>query len=318
MSDPFNIHKVEIELTSACNAGCPSCARTIMIDKIGLKNFKINTISLEDLEKNFNGFNLKHTKVKLCGVLGDPIAHKELYEICEYLLMEKNVKWIEISTNAGLKTPAWWSELGALSAFADGRLEVHFAIDGLTSNEYRVNVNLDKVWQNVNAYLEAGGAAMWQYIIFDYNEHEVEEARELAKEKGMRFATRTSWRNSADKKEKEKTRKKAEKPKEAPEVDMSTIKCKHLIDKEIYIGADGTVWPCCYLFDEHFKKGVPQMKDFKNNINEKHLGLILKDPWLNGRIEKTFDKSHPLNMPRCWYTCGDKGKRQNQKNVVRD
>ena len=315
---PFYCKKIEIELTSACNAGCPDCARTIWINKgdKAPKAFKIQNVSLDDLEKHFNTWSLREVKIKFCGVLGDPIAHKELLDICEYFILQKNCLHIEVSTNAGLKTPAYWTELGELSAMSGGRLEMHFAIDGLTTNDYRVNVNLDKVWENVNAYLDGGGHATWQYIIFEYNKHEVDDAHALAKEKGMRFATRKSWRNDAPKKEHYVTRKKAEKPKENKDVDMGTIKCKHMEDEEIYIGADGTVWPCCYLYDEHMVKGgVPQMKDFENNIHEKPLGQIMKDPWLRGRIAETFDKNHPLNMPRCWLTCGDKGKRQTQKVV---
>ena len=152
---------------------------------------------------------MKGMRVKFCGVLGDPIACPELYEISEYFL-DREVKHIEVSTNAGLKTSKWWERYGELSSKSDNRLEIHFAIDGVNTNDYRVGVNLEKVWNNVDTYLNAGGFASWQYIIFKYNEHELDEARTIAKDKGMKFITRTAWKNDVSVVEQNEIKRKAE------------------------------------------------------------------------------------------------------------
>jgi len=89
-------------------------------------------------------------------------------------------------------------------------LEIHFAIDGVQTNDYRVGVNVDKVWKNVDTYLDAGGFASWQFIIFDYNNHEVDIARTMAKDKGMKFITRTAWKNDATEIEQKEIRRKTE------------------------------------------------------------------------------------------------------------
>ena len=178
-------NKVELELTTACNALCPGCRRTSM-DKVIL-----NSLTIGDIEQYFEGIDIN--LVKMCGVLGDPIANKDLYEIIEYFTLKGSKT--EISTNGGLKTKKFWSNLGTLSKLSGGDVTVHFAIDGLHTNDYRVGVDLKKVWNNVNAYLDAGGSAIWQFIIFDYNKHEIDNAKLLADEKGMSFILRDNWKN---------------------------------------------------------------------------------------------------------------------------
>ena len=190
---------IELELSSACNAYCPMCKRTILADR-GYP-IKPRHYSISDIKKYFDPIDMKGFWVNLSGVLGDPIACPDLYDISEYF-MKKEIEYMVVSTNAGLKTMTFWKRYGELSNKYEDRIDVHFAIDGLTRNDYRVGVNLKKVWNNVNAYLDAGGKAVWQYIIFDYNKHEIEEARKLSKEKGMPFITRTAWKNDTDSSEK--------------------------------------------------------------------------------------------------------------------
>jgi len=193
------LKSIELELSSACNAYCPMCKRTILADR-GYP-IKPRHYSISDIKKYFDPIDMKGFWVNLSGVLGDPIACPDLYDISEYF-MKKEIEYMVVSTNAGLKTMTFWKRYGELSNKYEDRIDVHFAIDGLTRNDYRVGVNLKKVWNNVNAYLDAGGKAVWQYIIFDYNKHEIEEARKLSKEKGMPFITRTAWKNDTDSSEK--------------------------------------------------------------------------------------------------------------------
>lgn len=299
--------KLEIELTNACNAICESCKRTQLI--AGGQPFKIRHLTLDDITDMFLNIDLTGAKIKFCGVLGDPIANKELLEITEYFILEKNIKHIEVSTNGGLKTSGFWNSYGELSKLSGGKLEVHFAIDGVTRNDYRVNVDLNKAWKNVDAYLESGGKAIWQYIIFDYNKHELTSARKLAKEKGIGFASRTAWRNDASGEEKAKiTQQSVERT-----YCESNISCQHLNNQEIFIGADKTVWPCCYLYDEHVSGGLPQFDS--NNLNDMRLEEILQNEWFSGLLEESLNKEHELNIPRCWRSCGDNGSRRTKKVI---
>jgi hypothetical protein len=60
--------------------------------------------------------------------------------------------------------------------------QVDFNIDGVedTNHLYRRNTDFNKIIANATAYINAGGRAVWNYIIFEHNQHQVEQARELS------------------------------------------------------------------------------------------------------------------------------------------
>ena len=80
----MNINVIEIELSSLCNAKCSACMRTIL-DKRGKYYYKGN-LPLDDIMDWFEPLDISNTKIKMCGVLGDPMINPELYEIIFYFL----------------------------------------------------------------------------------------------------------------------------------------------------------------------------------------------------------------------------------------
>tara|TARA_A100001037_G_scaffold55112_1_gene47401 strand:+ start:4028 stop:5014 length:987 start_codon:yes stop_codon:yes gene_type:complete len=320
---------VEIELSSLCNAKCSACMRT-MLDTMN-KPYHKGNLTFDQIQEWFDPMNLKNTKIKMCGVLGDPMINPDLKEILFYFLYEKNVRDIEMSTNGGTRTKEFWKELGLLSKNSNKRFYIHWAIDGATRNDYRENVDLNRVWQNVDAYHSTGGHSIWQYIIFDYNEHEVDLARQMAKDKGMRFGTRKSWRNNSDfAKVKSKAAKEidaekyedVEKRAYEKQYEDAKIVCRHKVKGEIYIGANNRLWPCCHLYDEDVARKNDSMKhlyenvghDF-NDLSKYSISDILSSEWYEKTLEESWNKFHPLHLPRCYLTCGDNGKRAVIKNV---
>jgi len=323
------INIIEMELSSLCNAKCSACMRT-MLDQFNKPYYKGN-LQITEIQEWFDSLDLRQTKIKMCGVLGDPMINPDLQEILFYFLYEKNVRDIEMSTNGGTRTKEFWKDLGVLSKNSNKRFYIHWAIDGATRNDYRENVNLERVWQNVDAYHSTGGHSIWQYIIFDYNEHEVDLARQMAKEKGMRFGTRKSWRNNSDfAKVKSKAAKEidAEKYEDVEKraydknYEDAKIVCRHKVKGEIYIGANRRLWPCCHLYDEevaqknnsihHLYESVGH--DF-NDLNKHSIEDILSSQWYEKTLEESWDKFHPIHLPRCYLTCGDDGKRAVIKQI---
>ena len=325
----FKIGVVEIELSSLCNAKCSACMRTIL-DERGEDYYKGN-IPLDDIIDWFDPLDISDAKIKMCGVLGDPMINPDLYEIIFYFLYEKNVRDIEMSTNGGTRPKQFWKDLGTLSKNSNKRFYIHWAVDGVTRNDYRENVELDRVWNNINAYHSTGGNSIWQYIIFDYNEHEVEAARQKAKDNGMKFATRVSWRNTS---KKAKVPSKAankidsdsyevvEERARSKQYEEARIVCRHKVKGEIYIGANKRLWPCCHLYDESIAHKTDDIKglyghighDF-NDLTKYNITDILDSRWYKSELEASWDKMHPLHLPRCYLTCGDNGKRAVIKNV---
>tara|TARA_Y100000114_G_C11733046_1_gene314664 strand:- start:319 stop:1326 length:1008 start_codon:yes stop_codon:yes gene_type:complete len=218
-------------------------------------------------QKFFNTYNLK--TINMCGNRGDPATASDLFEICEYLFSMQNDLTITIATNGGLKTPAYWRKLGKLFYKYGNKSRVTFGIDGLedTNHIYRVNVNFQKVMDNAQSFIDGGGEARWQYLLFKHNQHQLEEAKNLADQMGFsqffyvhtpRFAHTQEgdgvkvYKWKGKKYKLETADPEFMKRKEAwkyiiSEDGSDEIECKAAKNKEFYIDNGGRLIPCCWL-----------------------------------------------------------------------
>lgn len=328
------IERVELEISSDCNAACPGCARTQKIDLLQPTN-----LTLEQIQTWFP--YPKNIKFKFCGVLGDPIVNPQCMEITKYLV--DNGGKIQYSTNGGRNSSDWWSELGRLG------IDVHFCVDGTETNHiYRVNTNYKIIKRNMQAYSEAGGKATWVYIVFDHNEHEVNEAQQLAQQLGFKFATRTGMRNSYHNwiaqigKKNQKVEKiitttgakqhskvdvvkkldkfiqNENKSQEQIEKIVNTIDCKYYHGHEIFIGADSTLWPCCFLYDSNFNNRDKIREKYSiypknwNSLNIYTINQILETEYYKQTLKDSWDPFHKIHIARCIRTCANKRAYQNE------
>ena len=319
LNRPF---RIEFEISSLCNAKCSGCQRTMLDDK-GEYYYKGN-ISMVQMNEWFDDVNLKDARIKLCGVLGDPIINPECVDICSYLILEKKVDRIELSTNGGTRGEKFWKDLAEISHLSKrdndlSGLVVHWSIDGVTKNDYRENVSLEKVWKNFNIYHKNKGRSIWQYIHFDYNADEIELAKKKAQILNIPLRVRVSWRNTGDVKFKSKealkldsqTYEEVKNRSLKRNYEESDIVCRHKIENEIFVTSEGKIWPCCHLHDEQvsYKTDIIKKINLKNDLNEHKLYDILKSDWYQKTLEDSWNKNHPLHLPRCYLTCGDNGKR---------
>ena len=99
-----------------------------------------------------------------------------------------------MNTNAGARDETWWAKLAEIF----GRMgAVIFSVDGLadTNHLYRQGVSWKAVERSMDAFIEAGGRARWDFLVFEHNQHQVEEAEELSKQKGFeRFVAKKTGR----------------------------------------------------------------------------------------------------------------------------
>jgi MoaA/NifB/PqqE/SkfB family radical SAM enzyme len=194
-----NLFTLEIENSSICNAACPQCLRE---SQPGDHSWFNQTYLSTDFFKNNIPLtvyqNLKN--ILFIGTMGDPCAAPNFLEVCELITVLAPEARIQISSNGGLKNTIFWKKLGKL---LKGRNhEVQFALDGLidTNHIYRANVDWHKTMQNAEAFINAGGDASWQFIVFEHNQHQVDEAKKIAQDMGFRqFITRPSHRFFMDK-----------------------------------------------------------------------------------------------------------------------
>jgi MoaA/NifB/PqqE/SkfB family radical SAM enzyme len=185
---------VHLEITDNCNAACPMCARNI---NGGEDNPQLpgKELSLEDCENIFSvSFIQQLDRMYMCGNYGDPIAARDTLEVFEYFRKHNSKMNLAMYTNGSAKKSDWWKKLANVLG---NKGYVVFSIDGLedTNHLYRQNTVWSKIMENAQAFIDAGGRARWDYIVFAHNEHQVEEAEELSKKMGFeRFQYKKSAR----------------------------------------------------------------------------------------------------------------------------
>jgi MoaA/NifB/PqqE/SkfB family radical SAM enzyme len=178
------IKTIHLEMTDACNAACPMCARNI---NGGEDNPQLpgTELSIVDIKKIFSpDFIAQLERMYMCGNYGDPIAARDTLETFAYFREHNPRMMLSMHTNGSAKRPEWWANL-ARTIGPKGY--VVFSLDGLedTNHLYRQNTIWSKIMENAQAFINAGGRARWDYIVFAHNEHQVDEAEALAHK--MRF-----------------------------------------------------------------------------------------------------------------------------------
>ena len=189
------LKQLHIELSSHCNAACPNCPRYFNHTPLVQPDIDLTSISLLDFKKYFPEEIIKGlTRITFCGTLGDPIMAKDCYDIFQHVY-NTNSKCIQrVHTNGGMHNTKFWSRMGEL--FKHNNMQLVFSIDGLehTNHLYRRNVNWNKLIENVKAFIQSGGLAYWEWLVFGHNEDQIEEARAFSKELGfMDFITKRAF-----------------------------------------------------------------------------------------------------------------------------
>jgi MoaA/NifB/PqqE/SkfB family radical SAM enzyme len=147
---------------------------------------QITELTLDDYKKIFfPAFLDQLTFISMCGVYGDPILAKDLLEIIKYTLRNNPHLRIDIYTNGSVHSASWWKKLAQV--MRNGK--VVFGIDGLedTHHIHRRGTKFAIVLKNAKAFINAGGRAQWDFIVFKHNEHQVEQARKLSTGLGFKI-----------------------------------------------------------------------------------------------------------------------------------
>jgi MoaA/NifB/PqqE/SkfB family radical SAM enzyme len=253
LTSPKILH---LEITDICQAACPQCAREY--DSNFDPNIK-HSLTVDDIQRLVSVDTIqKLDKMFMCGNYGDPAAG-DAVEICNYFRQVNPDITLGMNTNGGLQSTRWWQSLGAI--INRQKDYVVFSIDGLedTNHLYRKNVVWDKVIKNAGAFIQAGGRAHWEMIVFEHNEHQVEQVEKLAKDLGFYILRyKVSRRHNLVPIAKIKP------PKNYTEkIELSdTIRCQALEENSVYLSSQGTFHPCCW----HGNRGGTQLDKFSELI----------------------------------------------------
>jgi MoaA/NifB/PqqE/SkfB family radical SAM enzyme len=218
----------------------------------------------------------------MCGNHGDPMMAPEALEIAQWLKKVNPKIRLAMNTNGGARTPDWWAKMAKVMD------HVTFSVDGLddTNHLYRQGVSWDKVEENMAAFCDAGGIAKWEFLVFKHNEHQIEEARLWSDTLGVTtFSVKKSGRYisaaTLTKKDSHQSKDRHEQNTQLLEpptmarfknaaskdfdnisakfgnmdtyLDVADIDCKAITKKEIYISAEGFVFPCCWTAGQMYK-----------------------------------------------------------------
>jgi len=234
------IKTLHLEPTNVCQAACPLCARET---DLNFNKLQKNYITFNAIKKILGVSVIKNLeKMFMCGNYGDPAASKETLNIFyEFKNLNPSIE-LGMNTNGGLQSVDWWQELaGILNKQND---YVVFSIDGLedTNHIYRKNVNWQKLIDNVQSFIKSGGNAQWDMLIYPYNQHQVESAKNLAKILGFKwFRCKISKRKSDIKWLQPLSENIQLKD------TQTIIDCFRDKDNSIYLSSDGNLYPCCWL-----------------------------------------------------------------------
>ena len=176
-----NLNIINAELSNYCNAACPMCPRFDFNINL-IKEITNNSHTTLETVRNNIGYKIlsQLNKFYSCGVVGDSSMNPECLDIFDYV-KSSGTRIIELNTNGGARNKEFWKDLAKLG------VTVIFSIDGLedTNHLYRRNVKWDRLMNNVQSFLMAGGEAKWDFLIFKHNEHQIEQAKALSKKLGF-------------------------------------------------------------------------------------------------------------------------------------
>jgi MoaA/NifB/PqqE/SkfB family radical SAM enzyme len=176
---------IHLELTHRCNAACPMCARNVNGGAVN-PDMPLSELSLADVKAILLPELIGRLKrIYACGNYGDPMVARDCIEVFRYLREHGPQLNLCLHSNGSARRPEWWRELAGI--MKQGPHYLRFGIDGLedTNHLYRRGTDWKMVMRSAEAFIEAGGRAEWDFLVFRHNEHQVEEARKLAEDMGF-------------------------------------------------------------------------------------------------------------------------------------
>lgn len=175
------VRSFNLELTNRCVLACPECART---GNPWVRE-NLSDLPLSVIERVFplsQRHRFEGLRVNLCGAHGDCIYHRQFHDVIRHLKAAGLRLMIE--TNGSHRKREWWEKTCDLLKAED---VITFSVDGLedTNHLYRINAR----WEDILAAMRLCAERVtvsWKYIVFRHNEHQIEQAKALARKIGVR------------------------------------------------------------------------------------------------------------------------------------
>lgn len=162
---------VNVDTSYRCIFRCGQCQRQRINGGDMIKRGK--DISEEDMQKLVDFY----WHINFCGQISDPIYHPrflKLLQICEG-------RKLRISTVGSRKKQSFWDEA---YSYNKGKTAWTFGVDGIdeSSEIHRIGSSFKDTWSQMKKGVSLGHIIIWQYIVFDYNENDMDTAIQMAKD----------------------------------------------------------------------------------------------------------------------------------------
>jgi MoaA/NifB/PqqE/SkfB family radical SAM enzyme len=334
-----DIKILQLEISNYCNASCPQCPRNYFGGKT-LPTLPLRKWTLTEFKEMITVELLSQLKqVYFCGTYGDPMTNKDIIEMCKFLKDSNSEIQIGIHTNGGVGSTYHYQELAKYTDF------IAFGIDGLenTNHIYRRNVKWKKIIANAESYINSGGHAIWDFIVFKHNEDQIDLAKQISVDMGFKEFNIKKTSRFLDRNHEYKDHLSVYHQTGYVDYTISlptnlnyvnknysiiklynnlnnyaqetTISCNACRISEVYIGADGFVFPCGWLHDRLYGPDIESHTDYlkikqlmvkaggwqRTNIFYTRLKDIVNGSWFN-EINDSWTNDNRLE--RCGIMCG--------------
>jgi MoaA/NifB/PqqE/SkfB family radical SAM enzyme len=166
-----------LEPTNICNLRCPLCPtgnQTLQREK-GMMELSLFRKVVDEVHP--------YTSIFLLWSQGEPFLNPHFLEMVRYAADHDIFTWVSTNANA---------EMDAEAIVRSGMDSLIISLDGATQetyNQYRVNGDITKVWENVRNIVawkkklkSATPFLEWQFLMMKHNEHELALIQKLADE----------------------------------------------------------------------------------------------------------------------------------------
>ena len=190
----INRKTVNLDIFNKCTLECSKCYRQFALQKdfITTANFPGAPITDDEFKKVVSFYDY----LSFCGQVSDPLMHPKLSYFLEQIYEQRKVAKV----NTAISQPTLKTYIKCFKANPEAYWT--FGIDGLPkdSHKYRINqdgIKLFNVMMTARKYL-ALNRIKWQYIIFNYNENDMNQAREIARREKIKIEFIMSGRYTKD------------------------------------------------------------------------------------------------------------------------
>tara|TARA_B100000401_G_scaffold108365_1_gene70576 strand:- start:633 stop:1250 length:618 start_codon:yes stop_codon:yes gene_type:complete len=171
--------QINLDISNKCGLACPACDRQSLIRN--KQKISGSDISLESMSKIIIYFD----HIIFCGQVSDPTHHDQFKDILK-MCLKKNKK-VTVNVASTFRDIKFFTSCFLLSRGKD--IEWRFAIDGLPkdSHKYRINQDGEKLYEIMKKGSKLGVRCTWQYIVFNYNENDIDHCMSMAKDINVKF-----------------------------------------------------------------------------------------------------------------------------------